>query len=62
MKNNKKFETNSIRAGSIRSDQGEHSEALYLTSSFIFKDAEEAAARLPIPMRVMFILGSQIHL
>jgi O-succinylhomoserine sulfhydrylase len=45
MKNNKKFETNSIRAGSIRSDQGEHSEALYLTSSFIFKDAEEAAAR-----------------
>ena len=45
MKNNKKFETNSIRAGSIRSNQGEHSEALYLTSSFIFKDAEEAAAR-----------------
>ena len=45
MENNKKFETNSVRAGSIRSDQGEHSEALYLTSSFIFKDAKEAAAR-----------------
>jgi len=45
MKNNKKFETNSVRAGSIRSDQGEHSEALYLTSSFVFKDAKEAAAR-----------------
>ena len=45
MKKNKKFETNSVRAGSIRSDQGEHSEALYLTSSFVFKDAEEAAAR-----------------
>ena len=45
MKNKKKFETNSVRAGSIRSDQGEHSEALYLTSSFVFKDAKEAAAR-----------------
>jgi len=45
MKNNKKFETNSVRAGSIRSDQGEHSEALYLTSSFVFKNAKEAAAR-----------------
>ena len=45
MKNSKKFETNSVRAGSIRSDQGEHSEALYLTSSFVFKNAKEAAAR-----------------
>ena len=45
MKNNKKFETNSVRAGSIRSDQGEHSEALYLTSSFVFKNAKEAADR-----------------
>ena len=45
MKNNKKFETNSVRAGSIRSDQGEHSEALYLTSSFVFKNAKEAASR-----------------
>jgi O-succinylhomoserine sulfhydrylase len=45
MKNNKKFETNSVRSGSIRSDQGEHSEALYLTSSFVFKNAKEAAAR-----------------
>ena len=45
MKNKKKFETNSVRAGSIRSDQGEHSEALYLTSSFVFKDAKEAADR-----------------
>jgi len=34
-----------VRAGSIRSDQGEHSEALYLTSSFVFKNAKEAAAR-----------------
>ena len=45
MKNNKKFETNSVRAGSVRSNQGEHSEALYLTSSFVFKNAKEAADR-----------------
>mgnify|MGYP001207353995 CR=1 FL=1 len=40
-----KFETNAIRAGSIRSSEGEHSESLFLTSSFVFKDAEEAAER-----------------
>ncbi len=40
-----KFETNSVRAGSIRSSEGEHSESLFLTSSFVFKDAEEAAER-----------------
>jgi len=40
-----KFETNAIRAGTIRSSQGEHSESLYLTSSFIFESAEEAAER-----------------
>ena len=45
MKNKKNFETNSVRAGSIRSEEGEHSEALYLTSSFVFKNAKEAAAR-----------------
>jgi len=40
-----KFETNAVRAGTIRSSQGEHSESLYLTSSFIFESAEEAAER-----------------
>ena len=40
-----KFETNAVRAGTIRSSQGEHSESIYLTSSFIFKSAEEAAER-----------------
>ena len=34
-----------FRAGTIRSSQGEHSESLYLTSSFIFESAEEAAER-----------------
>jgi O-succinylhomoserine sulfhydrylase len=34
-----------VRAGSERSAFGEHSEALYLTSSFVFKSAAQAAAR-----------------
>ncbi len=38
-------ETLAIRAGILRSDFQEHSEALVLTSSFIFKSAEEAARR-----------------
>ena len=40
-----KFNTDAIRAGTIRSGEGEHSEALYLTSSFVFKNAKEAADR-----------------
>ena len=39
------LETRAVRAGTVRSDFGEHSEALYLTSSFVFKSAAEAAAR-----------------
>lgn len=39
------FETRAIRAGTERSDFGEHSEALYLSSSFVFEDAAEAARR-----------------
>ncbi len=38
-------ETVAVRAGIHRSQFNEHSEALYLTSSFVFKDAAEAAAR-----------------
>ncbi|MCH8551361.1 MAG: O-succinylhomoserine sulfhydrylase [Natronospirillum sp.] len=37
--------TAAIRAGVPRSPQGEHSEALYLTSSFVFDSAAQAAAR-----------------
>jgi O-succinylhomoserine sulfhydrylase len=40
-----KLETLAVRAGIERSQFGEHSEALYLTSSFIFKSAAHAAAR-----------------
>ena len=39
------FETRAVRDGTMRSEFGEHSEALYLTSSFVFEDAEEAARR-----------------
>jgi len=37
--------TLAVRAGQVRSQFGEHSEALYLTSSFVFRDAAQAAAR-----------------
>ena len=39
------LETLAVRGGIERSQFGEHSEALYLTSSFIFKSAAQAAAR-----------------
>nr|WP_246183835.1 O-succinylhomoserine sulfhydrylase [Pandoraea anhela] len=39
------FDTLAVRAGTQRSEFGEHSEALYLTSSFVFKSAAEAAER-----------------
>ena len=46
MKNkNKNFETDAVRVGIERSQFGEHSEGLFLTSSFVFKNAQEAAKR-----------------
>lgn len=38
-------ETLAVRAGQERSQFGEHAEALYLTSSFVFASAAQAAAR-----------------
>jgi O-succinylhomoserine sulfhydrylase len=38
-------DTLAVRAGTERSQFGEHSEALYLTSSFVFQSAAQAAAR-----------------
>ncbi len=40
-----KPDTLGVRAGGLRSDFREHSEALSLTSSFVFRDAAEAARR-----------------
>jgi O-succinylhomoserine sulfhydrylase len=39
------FATHAIRGGFERSEFGEHSEPLYLTSSYVFDSAEQAAAR-----------------
>lgn len=39
------LDTLAIRAGQHRSAEGEHSEALFLTSSYVFANAAEAAAR-----------------
>ncbi|MCC6296655.1 MAG: O-succinylhomoserine sulfhydrylase [Pseudomonadales bacterium] len=38
-------DTLAVRAGQVRSAEGEHSEALFLTSSYVFANAAEAAAR-----------------
>ena len=39
------FDTLAVRAGIERSQFNEHSEAMYLTSSFVFDNAAQAAAR-----------------
>ncbi len=38
-------QTIAVRAGTWRSEMGEHSEAVFLTSSYVFRNAAEAAAR-----------------
>ena len=39
------LDTLAVRAGQVRTQEGEHSEALFLTSSYVFGSAREAAAR-----------------
>ena len=39
------FDTLAVRAGQSRTEEGEHSEPIFLTSSFVFASAAEAAAR-----------------
>src|SRR5262245_18091712 len=39
------LETLAVRAGTQRTDFGEHSEAAFLTSYFVFESAAQAAAR-----------------
>src|SRR3954469_10804039 len=43
-KKSKKFETNAIRTQVERSQEREHSVPIYMTSSFVFEDAEQARA------------------
>lgn len=40
-----RFDTLAVRAGTARSQFQEHSEAMYLTSSYVFENAAQAAAR-----------------
>ncbi|PCJ87196.1 MAG: O-succinylhomoserine sulfhydrylase [Thiotrichaceae bacterium] len=39
------FATRAVRAGQVRTNEGEHSEPIFTTSSFVFASAAEAAAR-----------------
>jgi len=39
------FDTLAVRAGQQRTNEGEHSEPIFVTSSFVFSSAAEAAAR-----------------
>ena len=43
MDDNLNFDTLAVRAGTLRSDFNEHSEAIFLTSSFVFESAAHAA-------------------
>jgi O-succinylhomoserine sulfhydrylase len=45
MNDDYRFETLALRSGIHRSQFNEHSEAMYLTSSFVFESAAQAAAR-----------------
>ncbi|SAL02033.1 O-succinylhomoserine sulfhydrylase [Caballeronia calidae] len=45
MEDNLSFDTLAVRAGTLRSEFNEHAEALFLTSSFCFSSAAEAAER-----------------
>jgi O-succinylhomoserine sulfhydrylase len=40
-----KFDTRAIRSGQVRTVEGEHNDPVFLTSSFVFENARQAAAR-----------------
>ncbi len=43
--NDYEIATRAVRSGQTRSDEGEHCEPIFLTSSYVFKSAADAAAR-----------------
>ncbi|MFT5138273.1 MAG: O-succinylhomoserine sulfhydrylase, partial [Arenicella sp.] len=45
VKKNFRPATLAVRAGQLRGSEQEHSEPIYMTSSFVFDSAEQAAAR-----------------
>lgn len=42
---NERFDTLAVRAGHVRTPEGEHSEPIFVTSSYVFGSAAQAAAR-----------------
>ena len=46
------LDTLAIRTGHIRSFEGEHSEPIFLTSSFVYENAAEAAAKSAMEMNM----------
>ncbi|NIM27820.1 MAG: O-succinylhomoserine sulfhydrylase [Gammaproteobacteria bacterium] len=40
-----KFDTRAVRSGQVRTAEAEHNDAIFLTSSFVFESARQAAAR-----------------
>ena len=58
----KHFETQAIRSQTERSQFSEHSTPLYLTSSFVFEDAEEMRASFAEEMNVIYIVGFQTQI
>ena len=40
-----KFNTRAIRSGQLRTPESEHNDPIFLTSSFVFDSARQAAAR-----------------
>lgn len=39
------FETRAVRAGQVRTPEGEHNDPIFMTSSYVFENARQAAAR-----------------
>lgn len=49
------LDTLAVRAGQRRTPEAEHGEPLFFTSSYVFRSAADAAARLPVMYRAMSI-------
>ncbi len=49
------LDTLAVRAGQWRTDEGEHGDPIFTTSSFVFSSAREAAARSVVRSQAIFI-------
>ena len=54
-------DTNAIRGGYQPTHENEHSEALFLTSSYVFESAEVAAQSLAMRLKAMFTRATPIQ-